>query len=891
MVLKTSSLRTLFLDFFKGKKHDLFSSDTLVPDDASVFFTSAGMNQFKPYFLGEKEGTNKAVSCQKCLRTGDLERVGKTDYHHTFFEMLGNFSFGDYFKEGAITLAWEFLTKQLNLKKEDLWVSVYSKDKEAYTIWKENIGISDHQIIKLGESNNFWPADAPSLGPNGPCGPCSEIFFDRGANKGCLNKTCNPDCDCGRFVEIWNLVFTQYDRVGDNKLEPLPQKNIDTGMGLERMAAVLQGKNSNFQIDILQPIVQNVREHLNANENNSQANSLINSIVDHIRAATFAIGDGVYPSNEERGYVVRKLIRKASWSASLVGNQKVFLYKLPFLFSELMSDFYSELRQKKEIISKVIKAEEERFCSTLNIGKEHLLTEIKKLRAKNKNSVGAEELFRFYDTYGFPVELSKEIANQHGLSVDRSGFKKLILQQQERSRKKSMFDNCIFKKGDVEIRENSQFCGYEVKETKAKITRIFSSYDQLLAGSETNALGCGEEGFIILDKTPFYPESGGQLADKGLICVEEGGFVVDRVFKVNQAIIHKGKVSRASILKGQQAVASIDQDRRGALARAHTVTHLLQAALRSVLGEHVCQQGSLVDEDKLRFDFTHFQSLSRKELDSIESLVNSFIFQGDEVSKRFISLEEAKAEGALAFFKDKYGESVRSVTISNYSKELCAGTHLSNTFQAGEFVIISEASISSGIRRIEALTGKKAHYYLKDFQNTVIELSSLFKCEFTQVNNSAHRILKEIKGCQQKMSGLLKERIAILAKDVALKCKKNIEGVAFLFYTWDDADSFLAEDPSLVKSFIDFLHEEMSGGFVFVVYNHSGKNNFIFSACDEVVKEGFDCKVFIEILKESVSLRGGGRKTCIQGVTLNIPVDFEEIVIRCFSKFAKQLKR
>jgi len=888
--LKASFLRAHFLDFFKKREHNFFPSDTLIPDDSSVLFTSAGMNQFKPYFIGEKKDIGKAVSCQKCLRTGDLERVGKTAYHHTFFEMLGNFSFGEYFKEEAISLAWEFLTKQLSIKEEQLWVSVYHKDNQAYTIWKEKIKIPDFKIVKLGEGSNFWPADAPSMGPNGPCGPCSEIFFDRGSNKGCLQKICNPDCNCGRFVEIWNLVFTEYDRIGKDNLETLPQKNIDTGMGLERMAAVLQNKDSNFQIDILQPAVQAVREHLRINKDSQKINSLVNLIVDHVRAATFAIGDGVYPSNEERGYVVRKLIRKASWSASLLDKQKVFLYKLPFLFSELMGDFYSEIEQKKEVISKVIKAEEERFCATLNDGKEYLLAEIKKLKNENKNIVGPEELFRFYDTYGFPIELSKEISGQHGLSVDQIGFEKLILQQQERSRKKSMFDECIFKNEEMSIREVSQFCGYESIEIKADILQIFLNYEGLLSGKGIDVLKKGKTGLIILDKTPFYSESGGQLTDSGLIFAEDGNFDVEKVFKVNQAIIHQGRISKGELCVGQNVTALVDQDRRQALARAHTATHLLQAALRRVLGEHVCQQGSLVDEDRLRFDFTHFKSLSQKELNDVENTVNEFIFKCDSIDKRLIPLEDAKAEGVLAFFKDKYKEQVRVVDIGGYSKELCAGTHLDDTSQAGGFVIISESSISSGVRRIEALVGKKAYCYLKGFQNIVTDSAVLIKCDPGKFKVSLKLKIDESEAYRQRLLAMHKANFSSEVSKIVKEKKKIINGICFLSHIDNQQFGSALEDAFAVRELIGQFKKKMGECFLFLVYSLSGKKCFICEVDSSIIDKGLSCKDFFYKFKDELRLKGGGRESFVQGAIADVPSDFTEKLEKCFLKFTESIK-
>ena len=609
--MKTDKLRETFLDFFKNKKHIVFSSDTLVPNDKSLLFTSAGMNQFKPYFLGEKKDVHRATSCQKCLRTGDLGEVGRTPYHHTFFEMLGNFSFGDYFKKEAMEFAWNFLTQELNISEDDLWVSVYKEDSEAFNIWRDHIGVSENKIVKLGQASNFWPANAPLNGPNGPCGPCSEIFFDRGRKIGCKTKNCNPDCSCLRFVEVWNLVFTQSNRVGENLLERLSQKNIDTGMGLERMASVLQNKKSNFEIDILWPAVKLVKEILGVKDIDSQKQSLINAIVDHSRAVTFSIADGIYPSNEERGYVIRKIIRKASWSAHLLGRKEPFISEIVTVFSELMGKFYPEIIEKKDIIVKVIKAEEERFLSTLKDGKVSILKEMKILAKKKKDVIEAEVLFRLHDTYGFPLELCKDIAQKNNMKIDEEGFKVLFKKQQKRSRSKSMFDESIFNETGFDIKEKSEFIGYDRLEENVKVERIFSKEEEL------KTIDSGTQALVILDRTPFYPESGGQLTDKGIIKSRYGKFLVEEVFKINEVILHKGQVIEGKIKKGNKVLASVNIERRRSLTRAHTATHLLQSVLRDILGRHISQQGSLVDEDRLRFDFTHFKALSSNELEKI----------------------------------------------------------------------------------------------------------------------------------------------------------------------------------------------------------------------------------------------------------------------------------
>ena len=867
--MKTNEIRKKYLEFFKGKGHTLFSSDTLVPDDDSLLFTSAGMNQFKPYFLGEKKNVSRATSCQKCLRTGDLERVGKTNYHHTFFEMLGNFSFGDYFKKEAIEFAWEFITKEVNINQKDLWVSVYKDDEEAYSIWKDDIGIPEAKIVKLGEDSNFWPANAPSDGPNGPCGPCSEIFFDKGASVGCGKKECNPDCSCGRFVEVWNLVFTQFNRVGVNKLEPLPQKNIDTGMGLERMAAVLQGVESNFEIDILASVVDLVEEILKVKKATKENNALINAIVDHARAATFAIADGVYPSNEGRGYVIRKIIRKAQGAAQNLGFKEEFIYRLPNLFSDLMGEVYPGIREKKDIISKVIKAEEERFLSTVDSAKEYLLEEIDKLKKNKIDVIPAEQAFRLYDTYGFSIEATAATASSCNMRVDNQGFSKLLEEQQERSRKKSMFDTNIFKEGEFNLKEKSEFIGYDQLEARGKILKLFVN------NVEVELVKNGEQGLIILDKTPFYPEGGGQLNDKGKISTKSGEFKVNKIFKVADVIIHQGSVISGEIKK-DEAVAYVDRGRREALARAHTATHLLQAALRKILGEHVVQQGSLVDEDKFRFDFTHFNRLAEQEIEEVENLVTKFIARADKVEKKELSLDEAKKEGALAFFKDKYHNEVRMVSISDYSKELCGGTHVNNTSQIEKFSIISESSISSGIRRIEASVGEDSSVSLLTRRKEKLET----KKALDEKNKDDKAKIAE---------GILSQEGEFISPETGdVIGLDDIAGVKVLIRVFEPETALKDSASKVILALSDRLRQKIGSGIVFIATCGCEKDIFICLATDDIIRKGFSCKTFISESGKELSLAGGGNDKKVQGVVQEKGDDFKNKVKEAISKFIKK---
>ena len=867
--MKTGELRKKYLDFFKKRNHTLFTSDNLVSGDASLLFTSAGMNQFKSYFLGENKDITRATSCQKCLRTGDLERVGKTAYHHTFFEMLGNFSFGDYFKKEAIEFAWEFITKELKMDEKNLWVSVYRKDDEAYNIWKDDIGVSEERIVKLGEDSNFWPANAPSDGPNGPCGPCSEIFFDNDTGVGCGEKDCNPDCSCGRFVEVWNLVFTEFNRVGVNKLEPLPQKNIDTGMGLERMAAVLQGKDSNFEIDILAPVVEEVKSTLKVKDVSKENQGWINAIVDHARAATFAIADGVYPSNEGRGYVIRKILRRAQSAAQNLGLKKEFIYKLPDLFSDLMGEVYPVIREKKEIISKVIKAEEEKFLSTVDDAKEYRKEIINECKEKGINVIPAEKVFYLYDTLGDSLEAIEESASSCKMEIDKKGFSELLKQQQERSRKKSMFDANIFKQGEFNLKEKSEFIGYNKLETKGKILKLF------IDNEEAELIKSGELGLIVLDKTPFYAESGGQLNDKGKVSTKSGEFKVDKVFKAADAIVHQGSAISGEIKKGE-VLASVDRDRREALARAHTATHLLQAALRQVLGEHVVQQGSLVDEDKFRFDFTHFNRLDEQEIETVEKLVEKFIAGADKVVKKKLSLEDAKREGALAFFKDKYHNDVRMVSISDYSKELCGGTHVNNTSEIEKFAIISESSISSGIRRIEASVGK---------DNSISLLTR------RKEKGEAKKALDEKK--KDDKAGVIKaianqEGEFVSADTGDVIGLDSIDGVNVLVRVFEPEASLKTLASQAMLILVDRIKEKIGSGIVFIATCGCEKDIFICSATDDIIKKGFSCKKFISESGKGLSLTGGGNDKKVQGSMSSRVDDFIDKVKEAISKFIKK---
>ncbi|MFH1678308.1 MAG: alanine--tRNA ligase, partial [Candidatus Omnitrophota bacterium] len=712
--MKADILREKFLDFFKSRKHKIIDSDSLVPiGDTTVLFTPAGMNQFKKEFLGAGRPLKRAATSQRCLRTGDLDKVGKSLGHHTFFEMLGNFSFGGYFKEDAISWAWEFLTRVLKIKRDRIWVSVYKDDDEAYNIWEKKIKIPADRIVRMGDKENFWPSEAKSKGPNGPCGPCSEIFFDFGPQSGCMRPGCNPSCGCGRFVEVWNLVFTQFNRMDGGRLEPLPRKNIDTGMGLERLAAVMQGVYSNFQTDLFNPIIKEIESGIQASglikKKHLEGKGLIYAVADHIRAVTFSIYDGVMPSNEERGYVVRKLIRRGLMHLTKLGVKRPFLNRLVPVVAQVMQKPYPRLKEQQEDIAGVILAEEEGFIEILKSAPDLI-----KRALKDENKSIEQGVFELYDTYGVPIEVAAAELAASNKSLDQGILDRMLNSQRERSRISSSMKGEVFdlSQSPVKIRK-THFSGYRHNELNAKVIAILKD------NSEVKKINQGEKARVVLDRTVFYPEGGGQVTDTGRIKKGKNVFLVERVTRADKVIFHIGILESGTIRKNDFVKASIDSNRRLDIARNHTVTHILQAVLRDVLGGHIRQQGSLVAPGRLRFDFAHFKDVSRDELKRIEELVNRRIWDNDKLCVKQMPLDQARRIGALAFFQEKYRKKVRVVSIGDYSRELCAGAHIFFTGQIGLFKIISESSVSSGVRRIEAVTGRFAYAKMQEQQDII----------------------------------------------------------------------------------------------------------------------------------------------------------------------------
>ena len=827
--MTANEIRAIFLEFFASKAHTIVPSDSLVPtDDPSLLFTGAGMNQFKDKFLGRNVTYRRAATCQKCLRTGDLDNVGKTSGHHTFFEMLGNFSFGDYFKRDAILWAWEFFTKALKIDPDKLWVSVYSNDLEAYGIWKDTVKIPRNRIVILGEKDNFWPSEAPTKGPNGPCGPCSEIFYDYGAGGGCKKPGCNPACDCGRFIEVWNLVFTQFDRQPDGELKPLPNKNIDTGMGLERIASVMQGVKTNFETDIFAPIVDAIEKIRDKRTEGREQKAKVNAIADHIRAVTMIIADGVMPSNEERGYVVRKLIRRASSHARDLGIETQELYKLVNAVVEVMKAQYPELTEKRDDIASIVKKEEDNF----NLVIENQLPKVEEAFAKMAGlkdpGVIAETAFNFYDTYGMPYEMLEDIAQNSGIEIDRVMFDAFLDRQRKLSRsgtkmKGDIFSETFAKKVEA-LGLETEFLGYEKSSAHVKVLAVL------------------EDGEVILDKTPFYGESGGQIGDWGSIETPSGAMEVEDAKRIGRTIVHIGTMLRGRISVGESAKVFIDEARRRKIMANHTATHLLQAALRKVLGAHVRQTGSMVDEDHLRFDFAHTGKMDPRELRRVEESVNEYIKNAIPVKVGLMDLESAKSSGATAIFGEKYDQTVRVVTIGDVSKELCGGTHAENTRDIGVFKIKSESSVASGVRRIEALTGLAANAWLG-------------------AQGQAESLRLKIEAAKEEAKKLMQDRLKAEIGNI----DELISGALTVGAVKIVTGSIYNIDIAGLRILSDKIREKETSVVVILATVSEGKASFIASVTDDIVKRGVSAGNIARDLAKLIDGSGGGKPNFAQG--------------------------
>ncbi len=742
-----NELREMFLSFFESKGHLRLPSFPLVPEnDPSLLLINAGMAPMKPWFKGEEEPPRKRVcTCQKCIRTGDIENIGHTARHGTYFEMLGNFSFGDYFKHDAIQWTWEFLTdpKWVGLEQDRLYPSVYEEDDEAFNIWRDVVGIPAERIYRMGKEDNFWEHGA------GPCGPCSEVYYDRGEEYGCGKPTCQPGCDCDRYMEVWNNVFTQFDNDGEGHYTELAQKNIDTGMGLERLAVVCQNVNSLFDVDTVMNITNKVSELTGAHYGDSPAGDVsLRIITDHIRSATFMICDGVLPSNEGRGYVLRRLLRRAARHGKLLGVNEPFLYQIIDTVIHENEGEYKDLRQKQDYITKVIRTEEENFAKTIDGGMKIFSDLLAEHKAKGETQFAGSDAFKLYDTYGFPVDLTEEMVQDEGMTLDRAGFEAEMEAQRVRARKAREALGDLGWSG-VEFGKEvpaTHFDGYDKDTlTGAKVVAIVAE-EQLV-----EEIIPGVEAIVVLDTTPFYAEMGGQVADHGLLTAEGVSYTVTDVQKNKGGkYMHYGKLTQGSLKVGDTVTASIDLSRRKAVMRAHTATHLLDKALRTVLGDHVHQAGSLVEPDRLRFDFTHFSAMTAQELAQVSAMVNEAVLEGYGVETEELPIEQAKAKGAIALFGEKYGDIVRVVDMGEgYSVEFCGGTHLANTAQVGVFHITSEFSVASGVRRIEATTGKRSLEIMNRNQAMLFEAAAVLKAKPGELREKAKAVMAEVKQLHQ----------------------------------------------------------------------------------------------------------------------------------------------
>lgn len=849
--MTADQLRQRFLDFFVSKDHRIYPSDTLIPKgDPTLLFTTAGMNQFKQEFLGKPTRYKRRASCQRCLRTDDLDKVGKTNFHHTFFEMLGNFSFGDYFKDEAISFAWEFVTEELNLPKERLWVSVYKEDPDSEKIWKEKIGVDQEKIIRLGAKENFWPSNAPEEGPDGPCGPCSEIFYDRGEEFGCGRPECNPGCGCGRFVETWNLVFTQFDRRGRDRLEPLPNKNIDTGMGLERMAAVLQGVTSNFEIDIFRPITKTIIDLSRLNPDKLQPAQLgaRNAIADHIRAITFAIADGILPSNDERGYVIRKLIRRAVWHGKGLGIEKPYLYKIVPSTVKVMKAAYPELEERREDIAQVILAEERRFHRTLERAVAYAEDVIAELSARGKSQVPGEVAFKLYDTYGLPLEMLEVMIGSRGFNLDKTGFERELELQRRASRQATAIEAAIFT-GTLSTRyrlKPTKFVGDKAYLVKTKVQALFKNEHKIEQAEEADRVK------IVLESSPFYGESGGQVGDTGIITNKNVRVEVFDTQRLDQTIIHLGKVREGKIKINDRVEARIDVQRRRDIARNHTATHLLQAALRRVLGEHVRQAGSWVGPDRLRFDFTHFQALTERQLLRVEELVNSEIKQNRKLEVLKMSFEEAQKIGALAFFGEKYQDEVRVIKIGDISLELCGGTHVSSCGEIEIFKSIGESSVASGIRRIEAVTGRKARELLRQQESQLAELVKAFGASKEELPEHIEQLFRRIKELNRRLDKIRLENFKSRLDEI-IKDARKYAGIRII------SKEIVSSDMKLLRLMADMLRQKVSPSVIVLGSVWEGKALMVCTVTAGLHSKGLDAVKIIRAIALDVGGSGGGR--------------------------------
>ncbi len=855
--MKANELRKLFIDYFQKRGHKIVPSSPLVPkNDPTLLFTNAGMVQFKNIFLGEESRDYKrAVTSQKCVRAGgkhnDLENVGHTARHHTFFEMLGNFSFGDYFKKEAIAFAWEFLTTEVKLPKEKLWVTVYKDDDEAFTLWQEVAGVAADRIVRMGEKDNFW-----SMGDTGPCGPCSEILIDQGPEISCGKPGCAVGCDCDRYLEIWNLVFMQYNRDTTGKLTPLPKPSIDTGMGLERLSAVVQQVRSNFETDLFQPVIREIAALAGVPYHQDEQTDISYQVcADHLRAMTFLIADGVLPANEGRGYVLRRIIRRASRYGKLIGITKPFLYRLTGVIVDEMRDAYPELADSRDHVAKLVLYEEERFGQTLDSGLALLNETVAKLKAAKQAMIPGEVLFKLYDTFGFPLDLVADMARDQHLELDEEGYRRAMQEQRDKAR--AAWAGSGEEKVKPVYREVAKdtaatvFTGYETLEGAAEVLAIIKG------GARVPEAGEGEEVEIVLDQTPFYAESGGQTGDRGELLGEAAKFaVLDTVKPVEGLFVHRGRVQKGGFQIGDAVLAKVDAEARLDTMRHHTATHILHAVLRSVLGEHVKQAGSLVAPDRCRFDFTHYAALSEREKERIEELVNERIIENHPVTTAVMDIDQAIATGAMALFDEKYGDRVRVVTVADVSRELCGGTHAAASGDIGLFKIVSESGIAAGVRRVEVLAGRRAYQHARKEEQDLREIGRLLKASDPDMAGRVERLLGQLKDAEKEIERLKHAMQAGQAGDIIAEARA-VGGVKVLAKRLENMDQMDLRD------FGDKLRDKLGSGVLALGSVKDGKVSLLVMVSKDLVKTHHAGNI-VKALAPILGGTGGGKPDLAQ---------------------------